>query len=338
MSLNTPKPLQEIRRFEKVYGSDRMQQLRAAYKTNSSLKNEKGTFLDVMKELHLNPINNKDASSCIMESVKCTANHMGILFAWERYKQVYKFDDDLFEALTEDTEEIIIAKSIIIDRSPFHSYYISHPIRDNELGYDGVFVNIDKLNSEIRLVFTDDERSACSYITIPFTEMDETVSIKRMIEDADEDVTDDMRSKFVSVVEKAFSLIIYLCTDKPDVSSYKSEMPLPDSKMKHTSRKKQTAKKKNYVTVSNVGNKIGRVIREDKRKSLSDNHGTASAGRATKKKPHMRKGHLHSYWIGKHGSADRKLVLKYIPPVFVHSEACSELEVTTRIRGNGKED
>ena len=52
-------------------------------------------------------------------------------------------------------------------------------------------------------------------------------------------------------------------------------------------------------------------------------------GSHTAKRPHMRRGHWHHFWTGPMDSAqDRKLVLKWLPPIFVGSSQDGEMPVT----------
>lgn len=67
-----------------------------------------------------------------------------------------------------------------------------------------------------------------------------------------------------------------------------------------------------------VGMRMGATIRAAEKRSSA----AASAGTGTAKRPHARRGHWHHYWAGP--KDDRKLILKWTAPTFVHPETGRE--------------
>ena len=67
-----------------------------------------------------------------------------------------------------------------------------------------------------------------------------------------------------------------------------------------------------------VGMRMGATIRAAEKRSSA----VASPGTGTSKRPHARRGHWHHYWAGP--KDDRKLILKWTTPTFVHPEAGRE--------------
>lgn len=43
----------------------------------------------------------------------------------------------------------------------------------------------------------------------------------------------------------------------------------------------------------------------------------SSQGTGRKRAPHVRRGHWHRYWVGKHGTEDRKCIVKFLPPMWI---------------------
>lgn len=70
-----------------------------------------------------------------------------------------------------------------------------------------------------------------------------------------------------------------------------------------------------------VGMRMGATIRAAEKRSSA----AASAGTGTAKCPHARRGHRHHYWAGL--KEDRKLILKWTAPMFVHPEGGLEENV-----------
>lgn len=44
-------------------------------------------------------------------------------------------------------------------------------------------------------------------------------------------------------------------------------------------------------------------------------------------RPHFRRGHWHTYWLGKRTAKDRKLVLRWVAPIMVNISIIDELPV-----------
>ena len=57
------------------------------------------------------------------------------------------------------------------------------------------------------------------------------------------------------------------------------------------------------------------------------------------KRPHTRRGHWHHYWKGERGSSHRKLILKWLAPIFIKGYDVNDNVVTTNVflKENGKE-
>lgn len=79
----------------------------------------------------------------------------------------------------------------------------------------------------------------------------------------------------------------------------------------------------------NCGVTTGSIIRKIKNnkkvyQSVNTNKDSSIAV-GTPKRPHSRKGHWHHFWIGKRDTEERKLVLKWVAPMFIHAELNSEI-------------
>lgn len=54
-------------------------------------------------------------------------------------------------------------------------------------------------------------------------------------------------------------------------------------------------------------------------------------GHGSAKSPHSRKGHWHHFWTGKRGTEERKLILKWVAPMFINGGTD---EVSVNLIGN----
>ena len=74
-----------------------------------------------------------------------------------------------------------------------------------------------------------------------------------------------------------------------------------------------------------VGIRIGAAIRKAQRKPPADPD--AEKGTGSAKRPHSRRGHWHHYWTGPK-DGDRKLVLKWTAPTFIHADDIDDNIIT----------
>lgn len=108
----------------------------------------------------------------------------------------------------------------------------------------------------------------------------------------------------------AIQLLLYLLSDNADVNEV-----VPITIKKAQKRKLQIIQDKaSEVSEKSVGVRIGNAIRKHRAPSSSTGTGTDSA-----KRPHSRRGHWHHYWTGP-VSGERKLVLKWVAPTFIHQD------------------
>lgn len=109
----------------------------------------------------------------------------------------------------------------------------------------------------------------------------------------------------------AAQVILYLNSIDADVYRI---TPTPKKRGKKKAGGK--AANKQQPTIYELGMRIGAALRMASRQPAT----AASAGTGSPKRPHARRGHWHHYWTGPR-DGDRTLLLKWIPPTFIHPEA-----------------
>ena len=97
-------------------------------------------------------------------------------------------------------------------------------------------------------------------------------------------------------MKKILSLVLYICSDKPEVEFANKEIQLSDIKRpeeKYTKKNGLTIfpadKCKNYILGLKTGNPIKTAMLQTKEQSPK---------RSSGKKSHIRRGHWHGYWTG----------------------------------------
>lgn len=122
----------------------------------------------------------------------------------------------------------------------------------------------------------------------------------------------------VQLIEKMLSLLLYLCTEKPDVidrrePEWKPGFPKPKKVKGGLLRYFPAEKERIY----DVGLNLGQQLR-----AAEDQLPSAPTGRHVRS--HLRRGHWHGYWSGPRKSGkpgQRKFELKWLFPIFVHGSA-----------------
>lgn len=233
------------------------------------------------------------------------------VFAWNKTKQVYRFDNDLWTTI-QSVEKVEIHYAVF-KLLPFPTFWIDHEF---ERGFAGCMIN--SLESEIWFTFLKDDVTSYLKIHIP-TDENDGKTVEGLLQEYD------VPDWFLRNLRAALNAVIYLCTVEPDVSTTKIELP------RATAPKKSTKKsKKNTLKIGNVGAKAGRIIREYEERERHATTGAGGAGRkGTAKSPHIRRAHYHSFWTGTAGA--KQLIVKFLSPIFIHGES-EDIKPTVRQR------
>ena len=120
----------------------------------------------------------------------------------------------------------------------------------------------------------------------------------------------------LSLVKKALSLVLYICSDDAEIRDRDTpdwEPGFPRSKVTKGRERLFPADRNRIV---DVGKELGVMLRE----GATQDKQSVPTGRTVR--PHMRRGHWHGFWTGprKVNRDQQKLVLKWLPPLFVHGK------------------
>lgn len=257
------------------------------------------------------------------------ATLMFALSSWRRYKEIYSFDSTFADLLMKSaTDEII--PSEILNSMPYPSFYISID-GDNDLGVDGFFCCIDtQLGGDVKnilniVAFTKQGISSIPIIIDAGVSLNESMNIIQgyAIEKSDDFKSNDsVFSQSKSFAEKAMQLILYICSINADINENPQQKSI-NRKSSHISEPKDVLRE---VRKWDVGYRIGKIIRDSDKPYIKET-GTDSSNHSkhTMKRPHTRRGHFHHFWVGSKTDNTRKLVLKWVAPMFINSSLNEEL-------------
>lgn len=250
------------------------------------------------------------------------------LYAWRRYKEIYSFDHDLAEMLEAQADVEMDIPIEILFQLPYPCVFIQHR---SDAGFFAHFEH-DVNNSQVEFrMWMITESGDVNLPLILHIEKQYTVSeavdkgveeaMKRSTPDHDfliSQMLDDIKQRAAELLQ----YVLYICAD----NSQREENP---EQKKVTRRTEESEKKPKDVFREirkwDVGFRIGSQIRRMKadRPDQSGDQSEAPARtyqKGSKKSPHARRGHWHHYWIGKHETDERKLILKWVAPIFINGD------------------
>lgn len=275
-------------------------------------------------------------------SIISEANIIVATATWRLYKQIFSFDKDMEDVLTEQGSEDLIIPIEVLSNLPYPCIYIT--VNDDE--YNGFFVYFESDTNngelELRFLFINND-----YSVMPISlHLIENGTIKdgidRMLQEVEKNSSKNFVDKdyidFVTnLITSKLQLVLYICAQNSEITE--------DERQKYITRKPQ---KKEYIKDKyreiqkwNCGTQTGNIIRQIKQKKVKshiiyNNSGVEAHG--SPKRPHTRRGHWHHYWKGERGSSHRKLILKWLAPIFIKGYDVNDNVVTTNVflKENGK--
>lgn len=253
------------------------------------------------------------------ENINFKQQECGILTqlaAWRQYKQIFSIDGDFADVLFESaTDEIVLYD--LLYALPYNSFYVEFN-GESALKSDGFFFTFDMLGDDdpvVSLMNVEHDMSVTSmivHIKPNFTVKDSLNEIKRLCKLGNVEMDKKSFDILSDFVQKALQIVIYLCTVNADVNENENQKKY----MRRPSAKSLEKDVTREVQKWDVGYRIGSSLRASKAStnSVSISH----SGSHTPKRPHSRRGHFHRFWTGSEKDGSRKLVVKWITPMFIH--------------------
>jgi hypothetical protein len=256
-------------------------------------------------------------------------------YLWRKNKIIFAFDPELTTTLAEqakETEETDILPADLLLHPPYPIIYIKAPGLVEDI--DGFFYWVDydtnhgTIELRIQWVISDFKMSFGQVMhLLPGSTIHDCVwdTIERTKEYLGEPAIIEAKpvTEIAGMVITALQFVLYLCASNADIREDPPEVHIPDSE-RH--KKVMTIQDKaREVKSFSVGIRIGAAIRKAQRKPPADPD--AEKGTGSAKRPHSRRGHWHHYWTGPK-DGDRKLVLKWTAPTFIHADDIDDNIIT----------
>ena len=251
---------------------------------------------------------------------------LAALVAWRYSQGVYRFDDTLLDALsTTDMDKPLPVD--VLTRLPEYCVYIPLPdgLLETMPGVAGTFVFYDfdyrTQLSELRfeLLATD---KVIGPVVLPLQtertiqeELEHVVSAvtARLWQEGKTEEAQKVKSPdtYARDVQKLVSLVLYLCSDKPEVDNLRQPGKSPSRPKPKKVKGGMTLFPAQKVTLWEVGHNLGQTLRNAATQKSEPTGGTHASPRA-----HVRRGHWHSFWTGPR-AGDRRLILRWLHPMLV---------------------
>lgn len=268
------------------------------------------------------------------------------LAAWAKNKSIYDFNANIAEELIDSFDSAADLPVEAFDGMPYDGVYIS--VRDTPIAFfvtkDREFTPTRDAVPSIKFYIPAQQRSL--HLTLRRSTLErcmraDYMELMRALDDPE--VTDALLLSYPHldkeqymrqteeiykkeyeankiVLEHCLSLLLYLCSQNAEI-----EYTSPDPEKPETEKEKAKATiestKKVKSRTAQVGYRIGQAIRyhkqeEARERKKSDNTHTATR---TKVAAHVRRGHYHHFWKGSRKDGTRKLILKWVAPIFVNA-------------------
>lgn len=245
------------------------------------------------------------------------------LLTWRYTQGIYRFDPSVYSALidTPVTREI---PTQVLERMPEWAVYIETPgMTFDDHPMHGFFAHLEydvnDHRQELRFLLDLDAEHGPLLLPVPVhlgggladgiakasTEAQRQAWRTKQPQFADAIRAPDLTSAIAPLV----SLLLYLCADEADFGAHRPQKPTP--------RKGKKGKIKLFAATQpkawDCAVRLGAAIRAAESQNAEP---TGQSG--SRKRPHMRRAHWHSFWIGRRDSDDRNLIVRWVPPIAVN--------------------
>lgn len=248
-----------------------------------------------------------------------TPDDLGFIKRWSMCKQVYRFSDELADALASSRMGSVPASAL--RRLPYPIVYVDAKIGSK---YRGFAAYIEEGYENMRISFFDKDMRRFPY----FVSLEDGYTIGDVQKDfkKESDVSasvgievENDAEKSAAMVFSAMSLLLYILSDNAE-DRVVSTPP-------RAQRSGKQYRKRNPETVHEMGARLGRAIGEARRKQRPY---AAASGAGRKMPPHIRAAHFTHYWIGpRKGRTDGKLgdacIVHWIPPLAINGGGGDEV-------------
>ena len=241
---------------------------------------------------------------------------LAALASWRPTQGIYCFDNDVYTSLSE-THISGNLPTEVLKRLPQWGLYIETPGL-TWFGSEmyGFFVHLEwDVNTQAtELRFLLDCEAFLMPIAMLIGDWSITEAVDRVASKLKKEMQYETHSVELAVnkisqdLQPIISLILYLCSDEPEVEPIGQKYPImPESKK---TKKGFRFFPPDKPKIWKIGSETGKLLREVK---------SYQGGEHKRPKAHIRKAHWHGFWKGKRDSSQRSYFYKWLSPILVNT-------------------
>lgn len=253
---------------------------------------------------------------------------LAALGAWRVTKGIYRFDPSLYEAIRATPVDGALPSDVLYCLPEWCVYIETPDYRWHEDVLHGFFAHLESdANTgppELRLLL--DTAGALIPFPLHLSERSLYASIQRAFDVSrihalslgfSGHIPDGTTERARSSVEPLISLLLYLCSENADLGDGSRRPTRPVPKRTKGGRRLFAA---DAPARWDVGVRLGAALRRALRAQPSESGaGGVGEGVASRLRPHIRRAHWHSFWVGrKNDPEQRRLMLRWLAPVPVN--------------------
>lgn len=258
------------------------------------------------------------------ETLFCAPIVLGALIAWRPTKGIYRFHPGLYEAVA-TTDLAGEVPSDLLTRLPGYAVFVESPdlvFFDKEIIGFWAYLSSAAKQYALELVplFADDTVHGLSVPLGHHPVCDlARMAVSAMFEASEIDYapTDAEWRGLEACLSAMLSLLLYLCSEKPEIDDWTP--PVPQSKSFGGKLRWLQAKE---PRAWDVGLRLGAALDHARNREASVSV-APGAGPGVTVRPHVRRAHWHSFWVGKRG--EQTISLRWLPPIPVNVGDATEL-------------
>ena len=221
---------------------------------------------------------------------------------WLLYKQIYSFDEECLQFLLDNATTKGIPSSLVNECLPFNTFAIDNSFVVGNVKISQIFISKIKRGKDneelLQLYFLFEEPEYdYFYVFMPLNEKEVSVDMLEF---------DEHHKHLAPLVEKALSLLLYICSSNKEVRPIVEKNGLERNREKY---RQQVGVKK-----QELGYIIGSTIKCNRKRYVYTENGNIEQKQGAPKRPHVRSAHYQHYRIGK---GREQSIIKFIPPLFI---------------------
>lgn len=251
---------------------------------------------------------------------------LGALVAWRPTKGIYRFHPSLYESLIDTDLEGDVPSDVLL-RLPGWAVFIETPPSVNmPFPIQGFWAYLSRLGKQDELELVglwrpganfqggdiDPDRDVLCYSlplgSHPVSDLVQMQFERSAREQGKEprEFAEEARLIIEHQVSAMLSLLLYLCSEQPDITDW--DPPVPAAKYFGTKRRWMSAK---VARQWEVGIRLGAAL--DLAAEATGDEQAGVPGSGSPVRPHIRRAHWHSFWVGKRG--EQTISLRWLPPI-----------------------